>query len=235
MEKNYQIEDAELGTITWKVNAKARRMTFRTKLEGVFATVPTGTTQKEVKMAIETLRPKLLKAKEKAKPKPLIDLNYRIDAEFFKLSLVSGNRERFLSHSELGEMRIICPPNADFNDAGLQEWLKKVIVEALRRNAKIVLPPRLYMLSMKHGLPYEQLKINSSKGRWGSCSAKKHINLSCYLMLLPSHLIDYVLLHELAHTKEMNHSEKFWALLEKLTDGKAKALRKELMQFNINI
>lgn len=235
MEKNYQIEDAELGTITWKVNAKARRMTFRTKPEGVFATVPTGTTQKEVKMAIETLRPKLLKAKEKAKPKPLIDLNYRIDAEFFKLSLVSGNRERFLSHSELGEMRIICPPNADFNDAGLQEWLKNVIVEALRRNAKIVLPPRLYMLSMRHGLPYEQLKINSSKGRWGSCSAKKHINLSCYLMLLPSHLIDYVLLHELAHTKEMNHSEKFWALLDKLTDGKAKALRKELMQFNINI
>lgn len=235
MEKNYQIEDAELGTITWKVNAKARRMTFRTKPEGVFATVPTGTTQKEVEKAIETLRPKLLKAKEKAKPKPLIDLNYRIDAEFFKLSLVSGNRERFLSHSELGEMRIICPPNADFNDAGLQEWLKKVIVEALRRNAKIVLPPRLYMLSMKHGLPYEQLKINSSKGRWGSCSAKKHINLSCYLMLLPSHLIDYVLLHELAHTKEMNHSEDFWALLDKLTDGKAKALRKELMQFNINI
>ena len=235
MEKNYQIEDAELGTITWKVNAKARRMSFRTKPEGVYATVPTGTTQKEVKMAIETLRPKLLKAKEKAKPKPLIDLNYRIDAEFFKLSLVSGNRERFLSHSELGEMRIICPPNADFNDAGLQEWLHKVIVEALRRNAKIVLPPRLYMLSMKHGFPYEQLKINSSKGRWGSCSAKKHINLSCYLMLLPSHLIDYVLLHELAHTKEMNHSEKFWALLDKLTDGKAKALRKELMQFNINI
>ena len=235
MEKNYQIEDAELGTITWKVNAKARRMSFRTKPEGVFATVPTGTTQKEVEKAIETLRPKLLKAKEKAKPKPLIDLNYRIDAEYFKLSLVSGNRERFLSHSELGEMRIICPPNADFNDAGLQEWLKKVIVEALRRNAKIVLPPRLYMLSMRHGLPYEQLKINSSKGRWGSCSAKKHINLSCYLMLLPSHLIDYVLLHELAHTKEMNHSEKFWALLDKLTDGKAKALRKELMQFNINI
>ena len=235
MEKNYQIEDAELGTITWKVNAKARRMTFRTKPEGVFATVPTGTTQKEVKMAIETLRPKLLKAKEKAKPKPLIDLNYRIDAEYFKLSLVSGNRERFLSHSELGEMRIICPPNADFNDEKLQEWLNKVIVETLRRNAKIVLPPRLYMLSMKHGLPYEQLKINSSKGRWGSCSAKKHINLSCYLMLLPSHLIDYVLLHELAHTKEMNHSEKFWALLDKLTDGKAKALRKELMQFNINI
>lgn len=235
MEKIYQIEDAELGTITWKVNARARRLTFRTKPEGVFVTVPVGTTRKEVEKAIEELRPKLQKAKEKVIKKPLIDLNYRIDAEYFKLSFVNGNRERFLSHSELGEMRIICPPNADFNDEKLQEWLRKVIVEALRRNAKIVLPPRLYMLSMKHGLPYEQLKINSSKGRWGSCSNKKHINLSCYLMLLPSHLIDYVLLHELTHTKEMNHSDKFWALLDKLTDGKAKALRKELMQFSINI
>ncbi|MBR6538954.1 MAG: zinc protease, partial [Bacteroides sp.] len=97
MEKNYKIEDAELGTITWKVNPRARRLTFRTKPEGVFATVPVGTTQKEVEKAIEELRPKLQKAKEKAKPKPLIDLNYRIDAEYFKLSLVNDNRERFLS------------------------------------------------------------------------------------------------------------------------------------------
>lgn len=233
MEKTGKIKDAALGTITWKVNPRARRLTFRTKPEGLFATIPAGTTYKELERAIEELRPKLLKAKEKVKPRKLIDLDYRIDAEYFKLSLVSGNRERFLSHSELGEMRIICPPNADFNDEKLQEWLNKVIVEALRRNAKIVLPPRLYMLSMKHGLPYKQLKITTSKGRWGSCSAQKSINLSCYLMLLPSHLIDYVLLHELAHTKEMNHGDRFWELLDKLTDGKAKALRKELKSFNI--
>lgn len=235
MKTEGKIEDNELGIIAWKVNTRARRLTFRTKPEGIFASIPIGTTQKELEDAIDELRPKLLKAKDKIKLKPLIDLNYRIDAEYFKLSLVSGNREHFLSHSELGEMRIICPPNADFNDEKLQEWLNKVIVEALRRNAKIVLPPRLYMLSMKHGLPYEQLKINSSKGRWGSCSAKRDINLSCYLMLLPSHLIDYVLLHELAHTKEMNHSEKFWTLLNELTNNKAKELRKELKQFNINI
>lgn len=77
----------------------------------------------------------------------MIDLNFRIDTEFFKLSLVSGQRERFLSRSELGEMQIICPPGADFSDEGLQAWLRKVIEEALRRNAKIILPPRLYMLS----------------------------------------------------------------------------------------
>ena len=161
----------------------------------------------------------------------MIDLNFRIDTEFFKLSLVSGQRERFLSRSELGEMQIICPPGADFADAELQAWLRKVIEEALRRNAKIILPPRLYMLSQKHNLPYQSVKINSSSGRWGSCSARRTINLSYYLVLLPKHLIDYVLLHELSHTREMNHGERFWALLDELTEGKAQALRKELRQY----
>ena len=91
------------------------------------------------------------------------------------------------------------------------------------------------MLSVRHGLPYERVKINSSSGRWGSCSARRNINLSYFLLLLPAHLIDYVLLHELAHTVEMNHGERFWALLNKLTDGKAEALRTELRQYRTEI
>ena len=113
--------------------------------------------------------------------------------------------------------------------------MRKVIEEALRRNAKIILPPRLYMLSQKHNLPYQSVKINSSCGRWGSCSARRNINLSFYLVLLPKHLIDYVLLHELSHTREMNHGERFWALLDELTEGKAQALRKELKQYRTEI
>lgn len=162
-------------------------------------------------------------------------MDYRIDTEFFKLTLVSGQRERFLSRSELGEMQIICPPDADFSDEKLQAWLRKVIEEALRRNAKIILPPRLYMLSMQHNLPYKSVKINSSSGRWGSCSAQGNINLSYYLVLLPKHLIDYVLLHELAHTREMNHGERFWDLLDRMTDGKAQALRAELRKYQTKI
>lgn len=221
------LEDKELGSLFVRVNARARRLTFRTKEDGIYVTVPPGTTLAEVKSAIEQLRPRLKAAKQKL-ARPLIDLNFKIDTEFFKLSLTSGQRERFLSRSELGEMQIICPPDADFSDANLQAWLRKVIEEALRRNAKIILPPRLYMLSTQHGLPYKSVKINSSSGRWGSCSARGNINLSYYLVLLPKHLIDYVLLHELTHTREMNHGERFWALLDKMTGGKAQALRNEL-------
>ena len=224
------LEDEELGRLLVRVNIRARRLTFRTREDAVYVTVPPGTTVAEVRNAVEQLRPRLRVAQQK-QSRPLIDLNYRIDTEFFKLSLVSGERDRFLSRSELGEMQIICPPGADFADAELQAWLRKVIEEALRRNAKIILPPRLYMLSQKHNLPYQSVKINSSSGRWGSCSARRTINLSYYLVLLPKHLIDYVLLHELSHTREMNHGERFWTLLDELTEGKAQALRKELRQY----
>ena len=224
------LEDNELGRFLIKVNPRARRLTFRTREDAIYVTVPPGTALKEVKDAIEELRPRLRAARKKY-ARSLIDLNFRIDTEFFKLSLVSGQRERFLSRSELGEMQIICPPGADFANEGLQAWLRKVIEEALRRNAKIILPPRLYAFSQIHNLPYHSVKINSSSGRWGSCSAKGNINLSLYLVLLPKHLIDYVLLHELSHTREMNHGERFWALLNKLTEGKAQALRSELKQY----
>lgn len=228
------LEDKELGRILIRVNVRARRLTFRTKADGVHATVPPGTPLAEIEKAIDRLRPRLKEARKQQRS-PLIDLNYRIDTEFFKLTLVTGQRTRFLSRSELGEMQIVCPPDADFSDERLQEWLRKVIEEALRRNAKIILPPRLYMLSTKYSLPYKRVKINSSNGRWGSCSAGGSINLSCYLVLLPKHLIDYVLLHELAHTREMNHGEGFWNLLNRLTDGKAEALRTELKQYRAEI
>lgn len=234
MTVNRIIEDKELGPLFVRVNARARRLTFRTKEDGIYVTVPPRTSLAEIENAIEQLRPRLKAAIQKQVRK-LIDLDYRIDTEFFKLTLVSGQRERFLSRSELEEMQIICPPDVDFSDEKLQAWLRNVIEEALRRNAKIVLPPRLYMLSMQHNLPYKSVKINSSSGRWGSCSAQGNINLSYYLVLLPKHLIDYVLLHELAHTREMNHGERFWDLLDRMTDGKAQALRAELRKYQTKI
>lgn len=235
MEKKEKIlEDKELGPLVIRVNPRAKRLTFRAKSDAIYVSVPSGTTSKEITDAINQLREKLRGLKEKV-VRPLIDLDYRIDAEYFKLSLVSGQRDKFLAHSELGEMRIVCPPSANFADEQLQEWLHKVIEEALRRNAKIILPMRLYQLSGEHNLPYKSVKINSSRGRWGSCSARKAINLSYFLVLLPPHLIDYVLLHELCHTREMNHGDRFWALLNSMTDGKALELREELKAYKTEI
>lgn len=231
---NKVIKDKELGAVVIRVNARARRFVFRAKEDAVYVSVPPGTTEKEFGKALEEVRQKLLNARKHI-VSGRIDLDYKIEADFFKLTLAQGSRERFLSHSELGNMRIVCPPGSDFDDEDLQAWLRKVIVEALKRNAKIILPPKLYMLSRKYDLPYQGVRINSSRGRWGSCSARKSINLSCFLMLLPEHLIDYVLLHELCHTKEMNHGDAFWALLDEFTDGNALKLREELKNYKISL
>ena len=151
MATEHVLEDKELGRLLVRVNVRARRLTFRTREDVIHVTVPPGTTIGEVKNAVEQLRPRLRAARQQ-QSRPLIDLDYRIDTEFFKLSLVGGERDRFLSRSELGEMQIICPPDADFSNKELQAWLRKVIEEALRRNAKIILPPRLLVQAMRIAL-----------------------------------------------------------------------------------
>lgn len=234
IKKETIIEDKELGNLIIRVNARAKSFVFRAKSDAIYVSAPLGATMTELKKAIENVRSKLLVNRENL-ARSLIDLNFTIDAEYFKLSLIAGEKEQFMANSTLGSMQIICPPNADFTDENLQNWLRKVVEESLRRNAKSILPVRLERLSKQCGLPYASVKINSSKGRWGSCSARKNINLSFFLMLLPSHLIDYVLLHELCHTREMNHSERFWGLLNQFTDGKSRALREELRKYRTEI
>ncbi len=82
--------------------------------------------------------------------------------------------------------------------------------------AFLILEPRLRLLSTEARLPFNNMTIRYNKTRWGSCSAEKNINLSCKLIFLPLNLVHHVLLHELCHTKHMNHGEKFWQLLTTL-------------------
>ncbi len=98
---------------------------------------------------------------------------------------------------------------------------------ALATEARTILPYRVKSLSALHGYPYEELRIRKLTSRWGSCSSQKIITLSYFLMQLPWELIDYVILHELVHTRHLDHSPGFWRALEELAPG-AKALQKEI-------
>ncbi len=76
------------------------------------------------------------------------------------------------------------------------------------------LPARLLELASAHGLTVSRVSIRNQRGRWGSCSPSGHICLNWRLVTLPAWVRDYVLLHELMHLKELNHSPRFWALVE---------------------
>lgn len=86
----------------------------------------------------------------------------------------------------------------------------------VRRSAKAGLGEELERLSRQHGLSYQGHSIRRQKTRWGSCSASGRINLNDKLIFLPHHLMQHVLLHELAHTRHLNHSGDFYQLLHSL-------------------
>jgi len=228
--------DEMLGLIIVRTNARAQRIIMRPQTDGVQVTVPPQTTERQLTDTLNHFRQRLRArqlemqkvAEEKGTGSSRIDLDFRLETDLINIALECGTRKDFYLRTEQERTVIVCPPDTDFNAPDRQEWLHRVVERALRLQAERVLPERIRALSQQHNLPFGACRVNVSKGRWGSCSGRKDINLSCYLALLPPHLRDYVMLHELCHTQEMNHGPRFWALLDALTDGKAKALREEL-------
>jgi predicted metal-dependent hydrolase len=101
-----------------------------------------------------------------------------------------------------------------------------------RKTGRQILVQRLNELSEKHQLPYNRVFVKNQKTRWGSCSEKKNINLNINLLRLPEELMDYAIMHELVHTKVLNHSSQFWDLLESFVKN-ARALDRELQQYSL--
>jgi len=108
------------------------------------------------------------------------------------------------------------------------ESMEKTVWRILLPEAKAYLPGRVDLLARKHGFSYSGIRIRGMRSRWGSCSAKQVINLNSWLVTLPDHLSDYVILHELVHTRHKDHGRGFWEALDRVTGGNARALRKEL-------
>lgn len=100
---------------------------------------------------------------------------------------------------------------------------------ALKLEAEQLLPIRVKDISSKYQIDYRSLRIRKLTSRWGSCSSKKDISLSYYLIQLPWELIDYVILHELSHTQIHNHSSKFWEFMEEKLPS-VRVLRKQIKE-----
>jgi predicted metal-dependent hydrolase len=94
---------------------------------------------------------------------------------------------------------------------------------------------RLEYFSQKYNLLFKSAKFRCQKTKWGSCLAKNNINLNINIAFLPEGLQDYILLHELVHTKIKNHGRTFWAELDKYTNGKAKELSKKLKAHSLKL
>ena len=216
MEKN--IQDKDLGVITLRTTPRATRYTLKISKGKITATMPPGGDEKRMIAFIMENKARLVKALQKHPARPLLDERSELQATTFRLHIFRTERSNFYMRLEDGVLHIACPNETRFEEEEVQSLLKSMLEKALRHEAKRLLPERITLLARQHGFMLTGVKINNSKTHWGSCTMKKSINLSQSLMLLPWHLVDYVLLHELCHTIEMNHSERFWKLMDKVTD-----------------
>ena len=102
------------------------------------------------------------------------------------------------------------------NVSDAQADLRPAIQNHLRNLASEELPPRVMELAALHGVNVFRVTVRNQKSRWGSCSRRGTISLNWRLIQTPDFVRDYIILHELAHRRQMNHSEKFWQEVERL-------------------
>ena len=200
------VEYGDLGKIRYVRNRRARNLAIRIKPDGeVRVTIPGYISQKKAEHFVFSKKRWILQKIHQRKMHEDSGLVIKNGDDIY----VRGKRIR------------ICLKNE-------QDTLEESLWRILHREAAAYLPGRVQDLAREHGLHYSGVKVRRMKTRWGSCTARDGINLNTWLMMIPEHLSDYVILHELAHTRHRDHSPAFWSYLDRLTEGRSKALRKEL-------
>lgn len=230
-----ELNDHELGRIYILSRSNARHITMRVRQEAIYVTTPPATPLSKIGDVLDEFRSRLRNKQKALAPRPYYDFNFKITTDCFQLRFEATTEKRFTLTSKIGEEIIHCPSTVNFKDERMQEWLHKVVCEALRKQAQLFLPKRLEYQAKRCNLPFNKVTIRGSRSRWGSCSSRKDISLSFYLLTLPLHLIDAVLIHELCHTVEMSHGPRFWALMDKYTDKQAKCLTAEIKRYRTEI
>lgn len=159
-----------------------------------------------------------------------------------------------ISIKPFGGVRVAVPHRVSFKYAesfarSRLDWIKKHLAENHRLEtrgrleitaedrqiARSLLTTCIRELAEQHGFSYNRLSFRNQKTRWGSCSADNNISLNVQLIRLPEELRDYVLLHELVHTKIKDHSPRFWQEMERLTKGKARKMSRRLRQYHLGV
>lgn len=204
--------DKEFGTITIRRSAKARSIRMRVAPDGTLrVSSPLYTPQIYIKRVVGSSRAQLrhLLAQHESTADVLYD--GMPVGKSHHLTVRPGSAPSVKRHQQ--QIIATIPPDMSLSDTRVITAVRNVVGAALRVEAKSYLPKRLAYLAAQHGYHFEKVRFSHASGRWGSCSTNGTISLNIALMKLPFELIDYVLIHELAHTKEMNHSPAFWALV----------------------
>ena len=237
MQKIIDIEG--IGEIAFVKSSRAKRISIVLKpFNGIRVSLPKWVTYLQAIKVVERRKEWIIRNSQKINQienrKTIFTPESNFKTRNNQLIFEQKNIEKAKVLVKDGYIKVTYPPYKNITDADVQKQINSGIERALRIEAKEYLPFRVKELAKIHGFKYEKVMIRNSKTRWGSCSYKNNISLSLHLMRLPGYLIDFVILHELMHTRIKNHSKEFWVALEVIA-GDVKKLRKELKQYRISI
>ncbi len=132
-------------------------------------------------------------------------IKYGISLPFLGETITLKENNQSLAFTLIGTDLLI--PQHYLNQESLYNWYYQ--------QAKKIIPTRVAKIASTHGFLYNNIQVKDQKKRWGSCSNKKNLNFCWRLILAPIEVLDYVIIHELCHLSEMNHSKQFWSLVVK--------------------
>lgn len=207
------IHDEEFGPITLRRSARASSVRIRIAPDGrLRASLPLYAPVFLVKRLLKTSRAQLRAMLDEQQVSTFVH-GMQI-GKSHTLIVREGSMQSPVAKRHGLQIIVSLPPEVALDHPAAHRATRDAVIEALRIEAKSHLPKRLKYLAEKYVFPYEKVRFSHASGRWGSCSSNGTISLNIALMKLPFELIDYVLIHELCHTKEMNHSRDFWKLVE---------------------
>ena len=228
------IQDKEFGKITIRRSARATHVSVRLAPDGTLrASLPLYAPTLLVKHLLRNSRDELRKILAQSKPEYIYKNGMQIGKSHRLIVQIAENQELSVKrHAQ--KILVKLPQHKQLDNPDVVRKIRDTIISALRIEAKSYLPRRLSYLAQKYSLNYNKTRFSHASGRWGSCSSSGTISLNIALMKLPFELIDYVIIHELSHTKQMNHSPVFWALVA-TADPNYKVHRRALKLHNPTI
>lgn len=208
------ITDEEFGVITLRRSARASHVRIKVSPDGrLRASLPLYAPLFLVKRLLQSSRSELRSMLAEQHNETTFEPGMAIGKSH--TLIVRPSTTATTTAARHGQQIIVSLPEGQaLNDPKPARVIRDTVIEALRIEAKSYLTKRLAFLADKYGFDYEKVRFSHASGRWGSCSTNGTISLNIALMKLPFELIDYVLVHELSHTVQMNHSEAFWKLVE---------------------
>ncbi len=218
------IEIAEVGEVEMKKSTKAKRIIISIRPDGrARVTIPTHIPYVIAKQYVLKNKAWLIEH-TKNQTTLVLKQNQKIGRDHI---LVFKPGSKISSRVGPAEITVTAPSETKISDPILQKEALKAATRAIRRQAELYLPSKLYALGKHYGYNFKEVRCKALKTRWGSCSSEGVINLNIWLMQLSDDLIEYVLVHELVHLNHPNHQAGFWNELEQIVPN-YKHLRKIL-------